>query len=368
MEKNLEIPPLELGFDDEPEEGVKIYELKEEVPLIHSKPDADFQLGDEIKASAEIRTSPVLTLSFIEEEEDDLKIDGLTSKADPTAHITPELKPEIIPDTLSTAILDVLSSDEHSLELQTQAEPETDSALLQHEEIKNSSHTNNEINTSDSANSAENAEEHFAPQELPKKKKKKNSLNKLVVIGTLVVALFLIGLNIIIFQPSFSSHEDEITALPIAPQPAPEVVKTLPKSEKIILTGSSTNEQKQQLSFEGIFNQQNEELALKLTITSPQPTPLTFEQIGRNEVPPTWIKKVEFDRKVFLVKEGQTVSVDVPVRIYFENQLERTRVTSNATVKISREGSSITIGADVHPENHAMTESIKIELTTTFSS
>ena len=104
-------------------------------------------------------------------------------------------------------------------------------------------------------------------------------------------------------------------------------------------------------------------------ITAPKPGALTLEQIGRNETPPTWIKKIEFDRKTLNFKEQNEISLDIPIRIYYENRQERSRIMTSAKVTVTSNDNEMQVHVLVPQDEKVISSPIELSGTLiTFSS
>lgn len=198
------------------------------------------------------------------------------------------------------------------------------------------------------------------------KPKKKDATTKLIIGGTVLLALFIIAINFFIFQPPVRT-----VASPLAPLPqvAPQVSKSLPSNPKTIqLAGQHTDEQQRTIALEGLFDDATQQYTLKILITTPPPAPLSLEAIGRHETLPLWIKKIEFDKKSVALLDAIPLQLTVPVRIYYEHNDEKTRIMSSALVTFTKEHNVVSAQAVVAPVDKVLAEALAVSVTATFSS
>lgn len=197
------------------------------------------------------------------------------------------------------------------------------------------------------------------------KPKKKDATTMLIIGGTVLLALFIIAINFFIFQPPVRT-----VASPVASQlqVAQQVAQSLPSKPKTIqLAGQHTDEQQRTVALEGLFDDATQQYTLKILITTPPPTPLSLEAIGRHETLPLWIKKIEFDKKSLSLIDSIPLQVTVPVRIYYELNNEKTRIMSTALVTYTKENNVVSVQAVVAPVETVLQDALAVSVTATFS-
>jgi hypothetical protein len=206
------------------------------------------------------------------------------------------------------------------------------------------------------------------PQVIPvaSKPKKKDPTTLLVIGGTILLALFIIAINFFMFQPPVRT-----VASPLAPLPeiSQQVSKSLSSNSKTIqLAGQFTDEQQRTTSVEGFFDDASQQYTLKILITTPPPAPLSLEAIGRHETLPLWIKKIEFDKKTVALQDALPLQFNVPVRIYYEHNDEKTRVMSTAAITLTKVQDTLTAHVAVAPVDKVLDTPLTVSVTATFSS
>ena len=388
MSKNTDSTPLDLSFDDDDaqteraaalleeisagdEDGVKIYEIKSaiEIPQPSLHDEDELTLGNEIKASAPVVHKNVAELRLEDDHGDDEDLSLSLKQQTPEKILAPipaptsavEIKNQLSTETQSALPVEPTKSVVES----SPVEVTTNQILLNPQTIISS------IVPEPPTASIEQAPASIEPQ---KKSEKKISNSTKVFTGAGIFgAIILVAINLILFAPKLFTPKVEPSAVIASSQKAePETAskptdgtKPTVTSKKIGFSGSQELNN-QRLEFDGVIDTETAIIAFKSIITTPKPAPLSIEQIGRHETPPTWIKKIESDRihlPLSEIKEIEaTKTVPLPVRIYYESETERSRIITYGTAIFVRKNDGIHISITVPNDPAILLAPLAIEV------
>ncbi len=157
-----------------------------------------------------------------------------------------------------------------------------------------------------------------------------------VLIPLLIGIPMVVAGNWLYFQPQQQTvvQYDEV-AKALSSVPKPQVEK--PSKAEVKSTSKQTFIGRQSYSNRSIdadiaVNNELKKVTIELKIETPEPPPLTAEQIGRREVKAPWIRKIELDRVKLDLLENGTFSSAPVARIYVENEGVTTRLIGASTV------------------------------------